>query len=87
MINIGSGAETSILDLARMVLEVTGIKTEALSNERSDPGVSRMCADLSLAREKLGYQPHFSLDEGLRLTLTRDPRFSREMPTQPVNKE
>ena len=34
-----------------------------------------MCADLSLAREKLGYQPRFSLEEGLRLTLERDPRF------------
>jgi UDP-glucose 4-epimerase len=87
VINIGSGVETSIRDLARLVLEVTSIKTEALSNARTDPGVSRMCADLTLARDKLGYQPRFSLDQGLRLTLERDPRFSREAPTRPVKRE
>lgn len=83
VINIGSGVETSIRDLVRLVLEVTGIKNETIINERTDPGVSRMRADLTLAREKLGYQPRFSLSEGLRLTLSRDPRFQREIPTRP----
>ena len=87
IINIGSGSETSILDLTRLVIEVTSVKTEAISNARSDPGVSRMCADISLAHKKLGYQPRFSLEEGLRLTITRDDRFSREMPTRPSNKD
>jgi nucleoside-diphosphate-sugar epimerase len=42
-----------------------------------------MAADLSLAREKLGYQPRFSLEDGLRLTLERDPRYKKE-PTRPI---
>ena len=84
VINIGSGEETSIRSLVRLVLEVTGIKTEAIANERTDPGVSRMCADLSLAHDKLGYQPRFSLREGLRMTIERDPRFQREIPTRPT---
>ncbi len=75
VINIGSGTETSIRDLVRLVMEVTGVKAEAIANPRNDPGVSRMCADLALAREKLGYQPRISLDNGLRLTLERDPRL------------
>jgi nucleoside-diphosphate-sugar epimerase len=44
-----------------------------------------MCADLGLAREKLGYQPRVSLAEGLRLTLEKDPRF-RDEATRPGRK-
>jgi UDP-glucose 4-epimerase len=83
VINIGSGTETSIRDLIRMIMQVLGVKAEAIANPRNDPGVSRMCADLSLAREKLGYNPRFSLEEGLRLTLERDPRFKKELAARP----
>jgi nucleoside-diphosphate-sugar epimerase len=34
-----------------------------------------MVADLSLAQKKLNYRPSISLEQGLRLTLQRDPRF------------
>jgi nucleoside-diphosphate-sugar epimerase len=63
---------------------VTGTKPEVIANHRTDPGVSRMCASLALAREKLGYQPYFSLDQGLRLTVERDTRL-REA-TRPVTR-
>jgi UDP-glucose 4-epimerase len=86
VINIGSGQETSIRALVRMVTAVTGAKTEVINNPRTSPGVSRMCADISLAREKLGYQPRFSLEEGLRLTIERDPRYRREPPTRPIQR-
>lgn len=86
IINIGSGTETSIRDLVRLVMDVTGTNTEVINNPHTDPGVSRMCADLSLAREKLGYQPRFSLAEGLRLTLERDLRFRGEPPTRPISR-
>ncbi len=84
-VNVGSGTETSIRELVRLVLETARSKAEVITNPRTDPGVSRMCADLSLAREKLGYQPRTSLPEGLRLTLERDTRFSKEIPTRPVS--
>ena len=78
LINIGSGKETSVRDLVRIIMEVTGVKVDAIYNQLTDPGVSHMRADLSLARERLGYQPRFSLIEGLRLTLVRDERFQKE---------
>jgi UDP-glucose 4-epimerase len=84
VINVGSGNETSIRELARLVLETTHSKAEMITHSRTDPGVSRMCADLTLAREKLGYQPRISLAEGLRLTLERDARFSKDIPTRPL---
>ncbi len=85
VINIGSGTETSIRELVRLVLEITGGGPEVIYNPRTDPGVSRMCADLTLAREKLGYQPRISLADGLRLTLERDAKFRREA-TRPIRK-
>jgi nucleoside-diphosphate-sugar epimerase len=87
ILNIGSGVETSIRDLIRLIMQVTSLKTEAISNPHSDPGVSRMCADLTIAREKLGYQPRFSLEQGLRLTLERDPRFRKEAVTRPLKSD
>lgn len=83
VINIGSGTETSVRELMRLVVDVTGSQAEVMFNPRTDPGASRIRADLTLAREKLGYQPHISLTDGLRLTLVRDMRFSRE-PTRPI---
>jgi UDP-glucose 4-epimerase len=75
MINIGSGVETSIRDLVALVLSITGNRAEVVYNPRKDRGVSRMCADLTLAEELLGYRPRVPLEEGLRLTLEKDSRF------------
>jgi UDP-glucose 4-epimerase len=83
IINIGSGKETSIRDLVRLIMVVTGMNVEAIMNPRNDPGVSRMCAAINLAREKLGYHPRFSLEDGLRLTLERDARFKQERQRRP----
>jgi UDP-glucose 4-epimerase len=75
ILNVGSGTEISVRELLRQVFELTGSKVEIVYNQKTDPGVSRMCADLTLAREKLGYQARTSFSEGLRLTLERDGRF------------
>jgi UDP-glucose 4-epimerase len=75
VINVGSGIGTSVRDLVKKVLDVTGGRPEVLYNSQTSGGVSRMAADLSLAQVKLGYRPSIKLDDGLRLTLQRDARF------------
>jgi UDP-glucose 4-epimerase len=75
VINIGSGEETSVSELIRCVQQVTGSNAEVIYNPKTSGGVFRLCADLTLAREKLNYRPSMDLEEGLRLTLKRDPRF------------
>lgn len=77
VINVGSGQETSVRELVRLVVEVTGGKPQVIQNQRSDAGVSRMCADLTLANQKLGYQPLIPLPLGLRLTMEREPRIKQ----------
>lgn len=86
VINIGSGVETSVRELVRLAIKLTGSKVEVVFNPRTDPGVSRMCANIKLAKEKLGFQPRIDLATGLRLTLERDPRFhpgALNRPTRP----
>ncbi len=75
IINVGSGVETSVHQLVQMVIETTGNKPQVVYNQRDDRGPDRLCADLTTARDLLGYQPLISLEKGLRLTLENDPRF------------
>jgi UDP-glucose 4-epimerase len=80
IMNIGSGVETGVRDLVRMVLEITGGHAEVIENPHINPGVSRMCADLSEAHQKLGYHPRYSLLQGLRLTLEKSPSLVQDNP-------
>ncbi len=75
-INIGSGKTTSINELAALAAEVAGQEVEVIHSPAESGGVSRLCADITLARRLLGYEPQVNLREGLRRTLERDPRFS-----------
>src|SRR6202142_1773276 len=47
VINIGSGRETSIRELVKLVMEVTGAEAEVIYNPKTAGGVSRMRADLT----------------------------------------
>ena len=82
VINIGSGTETSVQSLGQSVLEAAGIKSEWIYKEDQDAGPSRMCADIRLAKEKLGYKPRFSLQEGLERMISKDPRFRPDSPSR-----
>jgi UDP-glucose 4-epimerase len=75
VINVGSGTETSLRALTKLVVEVTSSQANVVYNAQTTGGVSRLCANLTLAEQKLSYKPAFSLEEGLRLMLARDPRF------------
>ena len=78
VINIGSGKDISTRKLAQHIMEITDSRAEIIYNPRSNAGVESMCADLTLAKEKLGYKPQTSLEDGLRLTIQRDPRFQQD---------
>lgn len=77
VINVGSGTQTSINNVIDTIEELLGRHYEPIYNTTIGvSGVDRMCADLSRARELLGFVPRTNLREGLRLTLERDPRFA-----------
>jgi UDP-glucose 4-epimerase len=76
VINVGSGTETSIYELAQAVGRATSTKPHLLNVDAQGGGVSRMRADLMLARDLLGYEPQVFLEDGLQRTLEQDERFA-----------
>jgi UDP-glucose 4-epimerase len=65
--NIAHGTETSLLELARMLLEVMDSDLSVVHGpSRAVNGVTRRLADTSLARDELGFEAEVDLEEGLR---------------------
>jgi UDP-glucose 4-epimerase len=75
IVNVGSGQETSINELAGWVAKVTERELEVLHSPAESGGVSRLCADIAVARRLLDYEPRVDLAQGLFLTIERDERF------------
>jgi nucleoside-diphosphate-sugar epimerase len=69
IVNIGNPAEYSVLEVARMVIRLSGSASGIvfLPLPKDDPKVRR--PDISKAISLLGWQPLISLEEGLRLTI------------------
>jgi len=78
IINVGSGKETSINDLVKKVLEITGAKPEIVTNQSHDSGPSRMRADLAIANKILNFSPKYNLEQGLLKTIEKDGRFQKK---------
>jgi UDP-glucose 4-epimerase len=78
VINVGSGQETSVRELAALVESVTGQKANLLPNQEKTGGVQRLVADISRARQLLGWEPQVTLQQGLAYTLADDTRFQQE---------
>ena len=68
-VNIGNPGEFTIRELAEKILKLTGSRSKIqVRQERSDDPVRRR-PDISLAREKLGWEPAVGLEEGLGKTI------------------
>ena len=72
-INLGSGAEISIGDLAKTIARLVGCEMNIESDEQrvrpSKSEVERLLADNRLAAELIGWHPRVSLEEGLLETI------------------
>ncbi len=73
-INLGSGREISVGDLAHLIAKLMGKSLEIDSdNERLRPSgseVERLIADTKLMHELTGWEPRFSLEQGLERTIS-----------------
>ncbi|HSA53777.1 MAG TPA: NAD-dependent epimerase/dehydratase family protein [Yinghuangia sp.] len=69
-INIGTGIDTSIAQLAKILIDAVGARMEPRFNPR-DVLVSRRAADIGRAREVLGWEPTVSVEQGMA-DLVRD---------------
>ncbi|MDH4136376.1 MAG: NAD-dependent epimerase/dehydratase family protein [Anaerolineae bacterium] len=64
VINVGTGVMTTLRELARLIIAISGAKTSPVV-ERTDGRPMRIQADVCRARQVLGFQTEISLLEGL----------------------
>ena len=77
IINVGSGVETSINDLIASIGAITGLNSDVLHNRDASGGLARLVADVSKAKQLLGYAPRTELAAGLRKLLEADTAAGR----------
>ncbi len=68
-VNIGSNDERTVLELALLVLELTGSDSQILLTGRPPDDPTQRRPDLTLARAKLGWEPTTPLRTGLARTV------------------
>ncbi|MEV2256567.1 NAD-dependent epimerase/dehydratase family protein [Streptomyces sp. NPDC050147] len=68
-VNIGNPTEITMLELARLIIELTGSRSEVRFIDRPTDDPAVRCPDITLARDKLGWEPEVSAEEGLRRTI------------------
>jgi len=68
-LNIGTGRETDVLELFRLLRERTGSKAAAVHAPAKIGEQRRSCLDISRAQERLGWSPRTPLSEGLDQTI------------------
>jgi GDP-L-fucose synthase len=68
-VNIGSGREVSVADLARLICDICGYRGEIVWDASKPDGQPRRCLDVSRARQAFGFEARTSLEDGLSETI------------------
>jgi UDP-glucuronate decarboxylase len=68
-VNLGNPGEFTILELAKLVIELTGSRSKIVHRDLPIDDPVRRQPDITLAKQKLGWQPHTPLREGLEKTI------------------
>lgn len=68
-VNIGNPGEFSMRELAEKVLTLTGSRSKLVFQPLPSDDPKQRQPDISLARERLGWEPVVSLDDGLKQTI------------------
>jgi dTDP-glucose 4,6-dehydratase len=92
VINLGSGQDLTVADLASMIIKATGAPTDLVRHVPERPGqVARHIAGIAKAKALLGWEPTTSLEDGLQRTINwycanrewwRGMEWMRQVPTK-----
>jgi UDP-glucose 4-epimerase len=69
LFHIGSGRAVAVAELVRVLLAVSGSTLTPVHAPADETHGTTRVADIAYARDRLGWQPGTSLEQGLRLTL------------------
>jgi len=67
--NITNGNSISINELANMIMKLIGKNFTPIYNDPRDGDIIHSIGDVSKAKKDLGYEPRYSLEEGLKRTI------------------
>lgn len=68
-VNIGNPRESTILELAEIILNLTGSKSKIVYKPLPSDDPIQRCPNISLAKEKLDWSPKVKLEDGLKATI------------------
>ena len=68
-INLGNPGEFTILQLAELVVKMTDAKSELIYEPLPEDDPLQRCPNITLAKEKLNWQPNVQLEQGLEKTI------------------
>ncbi|MDE7103346.1 MAG: SDR family NAD-dependent epimerase/dehydratase, partial [Bacteroidales bacterium] len=68
-VNIGNPHEFTILELAEKVIALTGSASKLIRKPLPSDDPTQRRPDIRLAKERLDWEPHIQLEEGLKKTI------------------
>jgi UDP-glucuronate decarboxylase len=69
-VNLGNPVEFTIRALAEKVIELTGSKSAIETRPLPVDDPTQRCPDITLAKDRLDWQPSIELEDGLKKTIT-----------------
>lgn len=69
-VNIGNPGEFTILELANLVIKLTGSSSKIIHLSAVDHDPKQRKADITLAKSKIDWEPHIQLQAGLEKTIS-----------------
>jgi len=67
--NIGNPNEFTMIELANLVIKLTGSKSRIIHQDLPQDDPKQRCPDITKAKQKLAWQPTIQLEEGLKRTV------------------
>jgi UDP-glucuronate decarboxylase len=68
-VNLGKPEEVPVLEVAEKIIKLTQSSSKIIHESLPADDPLRRCPDISLAKEKLGWEPRVELEEGLEKTI------------------
>ena len=68
-VNLGNPSEFTMLELAELILKLTGSKSKIVYRPLPSDDPTQRCPVIDLAKEKLNWQPTIKLEDGLKVTI------------------
>ncbi len=79
-VNLGTGFEITVRDLATLIADLTGFTGEIVWDIAKPDGQPRRCLDVSRAEQEFGFQARTTFKQGLKVTIEWYKQVTQEEP-------